>query len=250
MNTSLQKRSFEDLQRHVERCSNCQNTASFVYRFKSRNVVEILRSFWYCGSYMCDKCAYKKKIQLRRALSRLKFKDTCRFLTLTLSTKDYSPEESICKISEFFNLWVKFMRYRGFKFQYFKIIEFTKKDVAHLHILVNAFLPGLVVQQCWKQITGSYIYKIKKPENKEHTINYLLKYITKANNDFAQIFFYLYQKRRYSYSQNFFETAKEEQAFVQSMYYHNRECEFEASVLKFFNLKYDTFKLLEFVYLN
>jgi len=250
MNSQKSELSQSKLHRHLNRCENCKKTASFCYRNKSYNQIEVLKSFFFCGSYFCPVCANKKKGKLFKKFQHLKFSQHCRFLTLTLSTKDYSNEQALEKISYFFNLFVKLLRYRGYKFQYFKMLEFTKNNQVHIHALVSAYLDIRVVSLVWKSITGSYICDIRRPSNLKHTINYVLKYISKSLNYDTNKLFFLLHKRRYSYSQNFFLPTFPEQKFKQSWKYWNDESEFKFCVNHFFELYFDNFALMKFIFLN
>lgn len=127
-----------------------------------------------------------------------------RFLTLTLDSKLYSSEESLMKISYFFNRFCKELRRRKFKFQFFKIIELTTRGIAHVHCLISCFIPFEIVKEIWYKITGSFVVFIKCIPNKEILSKYLLKYLSKSINTNSNYLFYLLSKRRYSFSQNLF----------------------------------------------
>lgn len=246
MNNTLRKRTLDDLSRHLTRTRTCRETITFGYRQTSPNKYDVKRIFFHCHSYFCPHCAKKKKGLLLKKIKTIKPGQTLRFLTLTLSTKQYSSEESLFKISEFVNLWVKYMRYRGFSFQYFKIIEFTKNQQAHVHILVNCFLPLTVALNVWHFITGSYIGWIKLIKNKSIAISYILKYMTKAVGTDSNHLFYLLAKRRYSYSQSFFLPVIYKTLYTLSRIYFYSETSFFDLARKFFKNNKFNYNLINF----
>lgn len=246
MNNTLKQRTMDDLSKHLTRTRSCRETLTFGYRQQSVNKYDVKRIFFHCHSYFCEHCANKKKGLLLKKLKTIKPGQILRFLTLTLSTKQYTPEESLIKISSFVNLWVKFMRYRGFNFQYFKIIEFTKNQQAHVHILVNCFLPLTVALNVWKQITGSYVGWIKLIKNKNVAISYILKYITKSVNTTFNHLFYLFMKRRYSYSRGFFLPVIYKTLYTLSGIYFSDERSFYDLARKYFKNTRFNYNLLYF----
>lgn len=243
-------RTMEQLGKHLYRCNSCKSTASFCYRFNSLNNVDILRTFFHCHSYFCETCAKKKKNKLYQKFKRIKFNGNLRFITLTLSTKDYSPEKSLDVISKYFNLFVKHLRYKGFKFQYFKIIEFTKNGIAHVHALVNCYIDYYLIKDIWKHISGNDIVFIQLVKNKQIAINYLFKYMQKAISSSSNYLFYLMNKRRYSYSQSFFNKADIVLPFIQSRVHFFDDHDLSHCISKFFSLKFSNYKLLKFNLLN
>lgn len=244
------KRSMEDLSRHLARCNSCKETISFAYNQKSTNEFDIKKIYFQCHSYFCEDCARKKRGALLRKMKNLKAGKVLRFLTLTLSTKNHTPEQSIEKISNYVNTFVKLMRYRGFEFQYFKIIEFTKNNIAHVHMLVNCYMPHQCVRLVWQSITGAHKIWIERIKSSKMAINYIFKYMTKAVNSTANYMFYLYKKRRYSYSQNFFLPSFEDIRFILSRVYFQDVNEISKHVLKFFKNKFFNFSFINFNYLN
>lgn len=243
-------RDDETFEKHKLRCETCKQTASFCYRQNSYNTFEILKSYWYCNSYCCPECALRKKCKLYRKFRKLKYKSKMGFLTLTLDTKLYTEEQSVSFISGFFNLLVKLLRYRGFKFQYFKMIELTKNHQAHIHALISTFIDRKILVELWKQITGSFIVDIRCPKSKKHVVNYVLKYITKSTDEYQNYIFYILSRRRYSYSQNFFLPDDEQRPFVKVNAYWNYENEYLNCVHSYFKLKYNHYKLINFIFLN
>lgn len=244
------KRTQEDFEKHIIRCSCCQNTVTFCYRPTSLNNYDVLQTYFHCHSYFCDVCAKKKKNKLIKKLNKIKPGQVLRFLTVTLDVSQYTPEQSLERISEMFNLLVKYLRYRGFIFQYFKIIELTKQNIAHVHALVNCYLPAFVVSNCWYSVSGSYIVKLKIVKNKGMALFYLTKYLSKTMNYFANKLFYFLRKRRYSYSQSFFLPNEKEPPFILSRVYFYNDFDFHRIVNHYFKLYFNNYALIRFNFLN
>lgn len=129
-----------------------------------------------------------------------------RFLTLTYSTKLYSVEEVIERQKKDFNKFINHLRKNYDKnFTYLKIIEFTKKNYIHFHILLDIFIPIQLIQSIWKKLTGSYIAFITKVNSHRHAINYVMKYLSKTFHHEANKLYFIYKLRRFSFSKNAFE---------------------------------------------
>jgi hypothetical protein len=244
------KRNIQQLQKHLIRCNSCKNTISFCYRQPTINKIEVIKTFFHCNSYFCETCANRKRRLLEKKFKNLKFNGRLRFLTLTLSTNQYTPEQALERISGFCNDFCHRLRDRKYKFQFFKIIELTKNNQAHLHILINCFIPKDIVTKIWKDITGSYITDIRAIPNKQKAVDYLLKYMTKAINSTANYLFFLLRKRRYSYSQNFFLDTAESEKFIKSFIHFHDDVLFFELLNKFVKRRFWNSKLLDIKVLN
>lgn len=190
-----------DLNKHKTRIKKCSCSSEYGYKIKNQNNVEIKLLPYRCHSYFCEHCAKIKRIRLRKKIESVFKKGRWRFLTLTLDRKLYSNEEGLIRMNYMFNLFWKRFKDNKMRFSYFKIHEFTKKGMIHYHILINRYLDKELVQKYWKDISGSTIEKIKDIPSKAILGLYLSKYLSKTLNELHNEYFYLFQKRRYSYSQ-------------------------------------------------
>jgi hypothetical protein len=250
MEHSERRRTTEHLQRHLTRCNNCKNTISFCYKQTGINSVDVIKTFFHCNSYFCETCAHRKMRKLMKKWKHLKFNGRLRFLTLTLSTEKYTPEQSVLQISALFNDFVHRMRDRGFRFQYFKIVELTKKHEAHLHVLVNCYMDKDIVKDVWERVTDCYVKCIEEVKNKEKAVEYLVKYMTKAVNSSANYLFFLLCRRRYSYSQSFFAEMEKVEKFIKSFIHFYDEEVFMHLLNKFLKRRFFNSKLLTVNILN
>lgn len=222
---TLWKRTESQLMKHISRCDFCGSTFSYSSKISNHNEISVIRYPINCKTYFCPSCALKKKYSLQNKLKSICYNNNMRFLTLTLSTSLYTPEQSLCNISKFFNLFCKELRRRKYKFQFFKIIEFTKKDIAHIHALISCYIPYDVIQSVWMNITHCNVVFIKKILNKDMLNRYLLKYLSKSISSFSNYLFYLLSKRRYSFSQFLFDKVETLQEYIFSNKFFNSKDE-------------------------
>ena len=200
----MAKRNNQDLSRHLSRVARCKKCSKIFAVQRDFNQFDIKEVKLSCDSYFCSDCANKKKHKLiRRVKKSLEYKDL-RFLTLTLNQKKYTKDEAYETICHSFNLFIKYLKDNNYKFNYFKVLEFTKTGYPHLHILLDCFIPVALIRKIWYSITKSYIVFITRLKKHNEVIIYILKYLSKASDFENNKLFYLNRLRRYSYSRNFF----------------------------------------------
>lgn len=153
---------------------------------------------------------YYKKIE-NKLNHQLAQHDNYTFLTLTYNTSLYSRDRafSLLKyhIREFFRLLRK--KYPGI--QYFWVIELTRQNYPHIHIMLDRFAFWKVISAIWKRITGNLIINIKKIPG-SGAARYMAKYVSKQSKHQARQFCIIFKKidRLYGYSGSFF-TATQKQ---------------------------------------
>lgn len=157
-----------------------------------------------CGRWECPHCGKVKERKLRKRVNDGFQQEHTRLLTLTCSTKDYDVQKSITTLSRDWDIFCKRLRRRYPKLKFFKIIEFHRNRRAHLHILVNVFIPQEYISKAWREIHHSPIVWIN-PVDSVNAVAYVTKYITKGmqNEDGTAAMFYIFSRRRFSFSQNF-----------------------------------------------
>ena len=198
------KRSNQKLSRHLQRVQQCKSCHKIFISSTDKNVTSVCNVSLKCGSYFCPECSKHKRYKLISRLSKSVKDKKLRFLTLTFDTKQYSPEQTYELGSHYFNLFIKYLKYYNFKFQYFKVLEFTKQHYAHYHVILDCFIPIHLIKRLWQKITGSFIVFIKPVRSAKKLISYLLYYLTKVSSFDLNKIFYQYSLRRYSYSRHFF----------------------------------------------
>lgn len=118
-----------------------------------------------------------------------------RMLTLTLRAGTDDTQ-----ITKYWNTLRTELKDAGFKLgRFFWTKEFTKRGTRHLHVLIDCYIPRIVIRKLWKRITGgSYIVHISRMRVK-NPAGYASKYLTKG---FSEGEFKKYE-RRYGCSRHF-----------------------------------------------
>ena len=113
----------------------------------------------------------------RRQLNKL--------LTLTLDPAKLQGKESTKYINEVFADFRIYLKRRlGYAPDYIRILEYQKNGNAHLHVLLNCYLPQNWVSEAWSAVGGGRIVDIKHVDI--HRVSrYLSKYLTKQMLMFA-----------------------------------------------------------------
>ena len=133
-----------------------------------------------CKRWSCPRCGPKRAKQLRRAIidQATAFK-LQRLLTLTLDPRACTAEESPHYIRA---VWAKQRTYLkrryGGAIIFITVTELQKSGYAHLHVLVDRYIPQRWIQESWSALGGGRFVNIKFVD--VHRISaYLSKYLTK-----------------------------------------------------------------------
>lgn len=134
-----------------------------------------------CKRWACSLCGPRRVRQLRFAIIKWATeKDMTRFLTLTLDPRFCTAKESVKYIR---GCWNKFRTYLkrkyGVSISFITIIEPQKSGYAHLHILVDRFIPQHWITGAWQAVGGGKIVFVRQVEV-NRIAAYLSKYLTKA----------------------------------------------------------------------
>ena len=132
-----------------------------------------------CKTWGCKYCGPKKAKRYKYLIGQLAEREQLtRFLTLTLDP-DLIKGDSVRYLREVFN---KFRLYLGRAYKspvkYIAVLEFHKSGIAHLHVLVDRYIPWDWIKQSWSALGGGQIVFIKYVD--VHRVSrYLSKYLTK-----------------------------------------------------------------------
>jgi len=193
--TDYQQERINNSQLKAEYCSTSYLTSVN----ETSDLIQIKVHPLLCHSPYCETCNNIKRIKLYNKLKQFANNRQLRFLTLTYKY-DNNCENILEKYSKDFNKFITYIRRLNYKFNYFKIIEFTKKQTIHFHLLIDSYIPQQLISNLWFQITSdSFIVFITRLMNNKQLINYCLKYISKSFNN-NQDLFVVYKIRRYSFS--------------------------------------------------
>ena len=137
-----------------------------------------------CKSWACAYCAPRRARKLKRSIvEQAQLHTLDRFLTLTLDPKKGTPEESWDRIKA---AWAKFRVYLARKvgrgFQYLWVVEAQKNGYAHLHILIDRYVPQVWIKRAWDAVGGGSIVHIERADVRQSG-PYLAKYLSKGFNE-------------------------------------------------------------------
>jgi len=152
-----------------------------------------------CKRWGCPRCGPKKAKRLRHAIIKAATQlEMRRFLTLTLDPRHCTAEESEKYIKACWaKLRVYLNRFNGESIDFIWVMERQKSGYAHLHILVDRYLPHSWIQKSWQAVGGGKFVNIKMVDI--HRISaYLSKYLTKE----LLLNYYQPGTRRYSTSRS------------------------------------------------
>jgi hypothetical protein len=115
-------------------------------------------------------------IRIAQTAERLKLN---KLLTLTLDPTKLNGKESTKYINGVFADFRVYLKRRlGYAPDYIRVLEYQKNGNAHLHVLLNCYLPQAWVSEAWAAIGGGRVVDIKHVD--VHRVShYLSKYLTK-----------------------------------------------------------------------
>jgi|GEM_PF-2029103 len=83
------------------------------------------------------------------------------FCTLTYHTRKYSQKYAFLMLKDHLKEFIRRLRKKYPKIQYFWVIELTKNLYPHIHIVFNQYVHWLVIRSIWYHVTQSYITDIR-----------------------------------------------------------------------------------------
>lgn len=108
-----------------------------------------------CHSWACPRCGYTRASWLKRQVEQsMKKYGLTRFVTLTLSTKKVSQADSEVWLKESWNRLRLALSRRYPDLEFIWVMEYTKRGQAHLHLLVNTYIPQALLSNLWEQASG------------------------------------------------------------------------------------------------
>lgn len=214
------KRTDKELENHLEKTKLCKRKFLFVQDLSIKNSRGLFSQKKYkffcvsCKSYFCPHCVAHKKQEIKHRIKPALAGDTWRFITLTTSKKNFTTDEALKHISIDFNNFMTSIRKKFPGIKYFKVLEISKSESIHLHLLINLYIPKAIIKRLWIMAHASFIVDIRKVSDNTHALNYILKYFTKETENFqVNKYFYSYRKRHFSLSQNFCQKSKSEKKY-------------------------------------
>jgi len=85
------------------------------------------------------------------------------------------------------------------EFEYFKVLEVTKKGWPHYHLIVRSkYIPQHYLSDLWNELTGAPIVDVRKLKKSKDVFFYVMKYLAKQK-------YIPWTNRRVSWSRSFFD---------------------------------------------
>ena len=118
----------------------------------------------FCGSYRCNRCRNPKLRKVRSAIARIASERKLnKFATLTLDLKRIPHRMRTDRYLR--ECWrkmrVSLSRKFGESVDYVGVLEFTKKGVAHLHLLLGRFIKQEWLSDAWSAVGGGVVVDIR-----------------------------------------------------------------------------------------
>lgn len=209
-------------------CSYSKNKKAKIYLNANSKIERIRIIKTNCSSWTCPACAPRKAIAVGKQLTEIAvINNLIYYLTLTLDPNYLTPEDIFSSthkyITKLFNHFLTVLKRKRFLYfskrknryfafdlknsgqplKYIWVIEFQKNGLAHMHILLNQFLPVEVIRKIWTHVGGGHQMKIERALSIEAVSRYITKYIFKTlgdnlNNRVNFMFF----EKRYAVSQS------------------------------------------------
>ena len=134
-----------------------------------------------CKSWSCPKCAEKKRRRLSWAIvQQVQAHGLDRFLTLTMDPAKGSAAESWGQIKQAWKLFQTYMaRELGKGVKFLWVVEAQKNGYAHLHILLDRYVPQAWIKAAWQGVGGGKIVFITRANVKKAGF-YIAKYLTET----------------------------------------------------------------------
>lgn len=201
-----------------------QNTALINY-VNNRQVIKY--STVPCRSWTCPDCGPKKALTVKYYLRDIiQLNTLSRFLTLTLDPKkipiEYLHETEIgfrkiqvnhthryiTKLLNHFLVIIKrrYVNKSKTLLKYVWVVEFQQNGMAHIHMVINQFLPIKLLRYEWSRIGGGVQMNISKVKTIVGVSNYIGNYIVKGLKTQYELKDqkggFKYNERRYSVSQS------------------------------------------------
>lgn len=177
-------------------CPAAQTLRGFSVTLGSSVIVQIR-----CKRWTCSHCGRRKMTHYAHRVAKAR---PNRFITLTTNPALWdSPQAAYDGTRSAVTKLAAKIRRRISEFEYFKVIESTRKGWPHYHLIVRSdFIPQPLLSQMWGHLTGAPIVDVRKVRKSEDTYWYTVKYLGKQK-------VVPWTTRRCSWTRNFFPPKKE-----------------------------------------
>jgi len=133
-----------------------------------------------CGSYRCRGCRPRKLHRLRARIAEIaRDRQLERMATLTLDPKRIpNDQRSDRYIRECWRkMRVYLQRQYGTSIDFISVLEFQQSGIAHLHLLLNVYIPQAWLSDAWVKCGGGKIVDIRRFVKIQFVAAYLAGYL-------------------------------------------------------------------------
>ncbi len=137
-----------------------------------------------CKAWACRRCGAKKAAKLKKAIGRAaEARRLTRLLTLTLDTERMAEADlKDGGVRYLRNTWRKLREYLrrryGKALPFIAVVEMQARGVAHMHVLLDRFIPQVWIRDAWFALGGGRIVDIRQVDL-HRVAAYLAGYVTK-----------------------------------------------------------------------
>lgn len=131
-----------------------------------------------CGRWSCQHCGKKK---VAKYALRVKEAAPNKLITLTVNPARWgSPREAYDGTRRKVSDLTKVLRKSYGEFEYFRILEVTKKGWPHYHLITRSpYIPQAELSDLWRQLTGAPIVDVRMIKKVGDVYWYVVKYLAK-----------------------------------------------------------------------
>lgn len=165
-----------------------------------------------CNSWCCDGC--RKRLS-KKWIRRVNPQKVERFITLTVDPSRFSSRpEAVKELYNGYKKLVQAIRRKFKEWEYFSVIEFTKKDWPHIHILQRgSYVPQTWISKKWDAFGLGKIVDVRRVRGKGKVKSYLTKYLSKEGQSFV------YHLRKVRSSKAFFQRVEKIKSWMSHFFF-------------------------------
>jgi hypothetical protein len=139
-----------------------------------------------CGRSDCPVCAKIKKSRLLKRLMLAEFPKVVYMWTVTTDPKTIDPTEALKTIAVRWHNVLRSLSRIYPDLKYFKVIEFTKSGLPHIHIMFNQYVDWNLFRTILvRHYFGQVLHYL--PVERNRCFHYLAKYLTKTFETFGYL---------------------------------------------------------------
>lgn len=163
-----------DLRRLLPICPTSTTVTAFSQALGGSVVISVG-----CRRWACPFCGRRRVAALSK---RVEAAEPKRLMTLTVDPACWNdPRHAYDGTRRALGPFTRAMRREG-EFEYFRVLELTKKGWPHYHLMVRSgYRHYAEVRKVWQQLTGAIIVDVRQIKERDNVYFYLMKYLAKQS---------------------------------------------------------------------